>query len=62
MKLSVDLAACECHGQCEIVAPAVFKLENETNLVWDATPPEDTRADVETAVVMCPAQAITLTA
>jgi ferredoxin len=60
VKVAVDLAACECHGQCEIVAPTVFKLEDETNLSWDAAPPESAREDAEAAVVMCPTQAITV--
>ena len=60
VKVSVDLQACECHGQCEIVAPSVFRLKGETSLSWDDAPPASVREDVEAAVVMCPTGAITV--
>ncbi|MFI0357839.1 ferredoxin [Actinomadura sp. 9N407] len=58
MKVVVDLAACQDHGQCAIAAPDVFRINDDGKLEYDAAPPEALRDDVEDAADVCPVQAI----
>lgn len=61
MKVVVDLERCEAHGQCVLVAPAVFHgFSEEGMLEYDPEAPESERAAVEQAVAICPAAAIRL--
>lgn len=60
MKVYVDLAVCEAHGECTYAAPEVFELDDDDQLHYDASPPEQLRPRVEQAVRACPVQAITL--
>ena len=58
VKVVVDMAKCEYHGQCMIAAPEVFNLIGEEELEYVAEPDEQHRADVEEAADACPVQAI----
>lgn len=68
MKLEVDLATCENHGQCTFSAPAVFSLNEQgelslrdaatKDLVVITTPADASEEAIEEAVDMCPVQAI----
>ncbi|MEW2357376.1 ferredoxin [Spirillospora sp. NPDC029432] len=58
MKVVVDLAVCQDHGQCAIAAPDVFRINDEGKLEYDDAPPEELREDVEDAADVCPVQAI----
>ena len=58
MKVIVDLALCQDHGQCAIAAPEVFQINDEGHLEYDATPDEAMREYVEEAADVCPVQAI----
>jgi len=60
MRVEVDLDRCEAHGECTMVAPEVFELDDEDQLHYDAEPDESLRAKVEQAVRVCPVQAIRL--
>lgn len=60
MKVRVDLARCEAHGECTYAASEVFELDDDDQLHYDPTPPEHLRAKVEQAVRICPVQAITM--
>jgi ferredoxin len=60
VKVVVDMDICEFHGQCAIAAPDVFELKDDETLLWNATPDESLRADVEAAVDGCPTQAISI--
>jgi ferredoxin len=60
VRVSVDLARCEAHGECEMAAPQVFRLDDADKLQYDAAPDESLREMVEKAVRNCPAQAISL--
>jgi ferredoxin len=59
MKVTV-LPVCEAHGQCVLVAPELFDLDDDDNLTWDVNPDESQRGKVERAVRACPVQAITV--
>lgn len=58
MHITVDLAKCQDHGQCAIAAPAVFTLNDDGKLEYEANPDDSLRSDVEEAADVCPAQAI----
>ena len=57
IRIVVDLNRCQAYGQCCFAAPSVFTLRGE-NLVYDPSPPDDVRKDLERAVHACPVQAI----
>jgi ferredoxin len=61
MKIIVDRALCESHGQCEYVAPELFRLDDDGNVTVAQDPSEDLRAKAELAASVCPALAIKVT-
>lgn len=70
MRVTVDLAQCQDHGQCVFSAPAVFALDDQGRLAFRAEATgdlhtcadldESLRDDVEEAADACPLQAITI--
>jgi ferredoxin len=68
MRITVDLAKCQDHGQCVFSAPAVFALDDQGKLALRAEAGGDSytseelddalRDDVEEAADACPLQAI----
>lgn len=58
MKVTVDMDLCQDHGQCAIVAPKVFRMNDEGKLEYDPNPDDSLREEVEEAVDVCPVQAI----
>jgi ferredoxin len=61
MRIEVDRELCEGHARCVEVAPALFDVSDDDQVVLlDATPPETERALVEEAVRWCPRAAIAL--
>ena len=60
MKVIVDLAMCQDHGQCAIAAGEVFRINEDGKLEFDANPDESQRFAVEEAADVCPVQAISL--
>jgi ferredoxin len=60
MRIHVDRAACQNHGQCVIVGPSIFHLDNESEMHYGAVQEESERALVEEAMDACPTQAITI--
>jgi ferredoxin len=58
MRVTVDLAKCQDHGQCAIAAPQVFTMDDDGKLRYIGDPDESERANVEEAADVCPAQAI----
>lgn len=57
----IDLARCQGHGRCALLAPDVFDIDDSGHsflLVEDV--PADKLADVEEAVSTCPEQALSL--
>ena len=58
MKVIVDMNLCQDHGQCAIAAPEVFRMDENSRLVYDGTPDESMRRYVEDAADVCPVQAI----
>jgi ferredoxin len=62
MKVTVDTDRCELHGDCVLVAPEVFDIGDDDDVVTvlAAQPGEELRAKVEEAVRNCPVSAISL--
>lgn len=58
MKVYVDRALCDNHGQCAISAPDVFRINDEGILEYDENVDDGLRSDVEDAIDVCPVQAI----
>jgi ferredoxin len=58
MRVTVDLAMCQDHGQCAIAAPLVFYMNDDGKLEYNGNPDDSERDHVEEAADVCPAQAI----
>ncbi|HJR39127.1 MAG TPA: ferredoxin [Nocardioidaceae bacterium] len=58
MRVIVDRALCDDHGQCEIAAPNVFRIGADGTLEYDERPDPSERDAVEEAADACPLQAI----
>ncbi|HET8984298.1 MAG TPA: ferredoxin [Trueperaceae bacterium] len=61
MKISADLNKCEGLGMCEAMAPDVFEVQDEGQvLVLDENPAEADPQELQAAVDACPVSALTL--
>ena len=63
MKVRVDPDRCDAYGECERIAPRVFKVEGDNVVVTILIPgeiPEDYEGHVIRAVERCPKAALTL--
>ena len=60
MKVHVDMEKCQHYGQCVFEADDVFSLGDDGKLVYKVHVDESRRSDVESAVDVCPMQAITV--
>jgi ferredoxin len=61
MELRVDRDLCEANGVCTGIAPEVFDLDDEDELViLQPEPPEEMRDSIEQAVASCPKTALSL--
>ncbi|SEC49272.1 ferredoxin [Rhodococcus koreensis] len=59
MKVEADLDLCQGHAVCEMEAPDVFVVPKHGKVeILDSNPPENQRAEVESAVRFCPTQAL----
>jgi ferredoxin len=58
IKINVDMNKCQHYGMCVFEAPNVFKLNTDDKLEYTATAEDSERANVESAVDVCPMQAI----
>jgi ferredoxin len=64
MKVTVDRELCQGHGQCEIVAPDMFTLDDDAYsvaLLDGGNVPADRETEARAATACCPVQAIALT-
>ncbi|GAB3140749.1 ferredoxin [Marisediminicola antarctica] len=58
IKIEVDMALCQHYGQCVFEAPNIFKLNDDDKLEYVASADDSERDNVESAVDVCPMQAI----
>jgi ferredoxin len=60
MKITLDPALCEAHGECVVAAPEVFDIGEDDDIarVIDASPGEHLREKVALAVRLCPVAAL----
>jgi ferredoxin len=61
MKITIDQALCESHGQCEYVAPDLFRLEDDGTVTITQDQAGKLRPKAELAASVCPALAIAVT-
>jgi ferredoxin len=59
MKIKVDEALCEFHGQCVFLAPELFRIEDD-KLIYEANADPSHRAKAEKAMKACPQLAISI--
>ncbi|MGV0641897.1 ferredoxin [Mycolicibacterium sp. XJ2546] len=60
-RVEVDLDLCQGHAMCELEAPDVFAVPKRGKVeILDSEPPDDARAQVEEAVLLCPTQALSI--
>ena len=60
ISINVDMDKCQHYGQCVFEAPDIFKLNDNDKLEFVATADDSRRRDVESAVDVCPMQAISI--
>ncbi len=61
-RVHVDRERCVGSGSCEMLAPAVFEVDDEGTLVLlTPEPPDEELPAVRDAVTACPTQALSLT-
>lgn len=62
MKVVIDLALCQGHGQCQEAAPNIFEVGDDgyAYLLVDAIPAAE-EANTRDAALRCPADAIRIT-
>ena len=61
MRIVVDLDLCQGHAVCQSEEPTVFTVPDKGQVrLLDESPPEELRAQVETAVKYCPTHALTI--
>lgn len=58
INIEVDMALCQHYGQCVFEAPNIFTLNDDDKLEYLATADDSERDNVESAVDVCPMQAI----
>lgn len=56
--IHVDMDQCQHYGQCVFEAPKNFRLDDDDKLIYVAEADDDERANIESAVDVCPMQAI----
>jgi ferredoxin len=61
MRVVVNMDLCESNALCQGVAPDVFEVDDDDNLiVLNETPDESSRDRILEAVRICPKQAISI--
>lgn len=60
MKILVDMDKCQHYGQCVFEADDIFSLGEDGKLSYKNDVDENRRSDVESAVDVCPMQAISI--
>jgi ferredoxin len=60
MRIVVDRGLCELHGQCEYVAPELFHIDEDGELVVVEDVPEELAVKARLAVKVCPALALAI--
>jgi ferredoxin len=61
VRIDVDRAACQRHGECAAHAPEIFSFDKAGELTYRSEIDAAETGVAEDAVFLCPTQAITLT-
>ena len=59
--INIDKDSCQNYGQCVFEAEDIFQLDDDGNIQYTKEVPDDRLEDVESAVDVCPMQAISFT-
>jgi ferredoxin len=59
--INIDMDSCQNYGQCVFEAEDIFQLDDDGNIQYTKEVPDDRLDDVESAVDVCPMQAISFT-
>jgi ferredoxin len=61
MRVEVDPDSCEGHGQCNVVAPQVYELDDDGYcVIRNPEVPPHLQAQAEEGALSCPVMAITV--
>lgn len=61
MRVEVNPNICEGHGQCNVVAPEVYDLDDDGYcLIHNPEVPSELESQAEEGALVCPVQAITV--
>ena len=60
VKVFVDMDKCQHYGQCCFEAEDIFRLDDDSKLIYAAEADESRRDDIESAADVCPMQAISV--
>ena len=61
MRIILDRSKCDGLGMCEAEAPDLFEVRDDGSLtIFDLTPADDRRDEVEAACDACPTQALSI--
>ncbi|MGH3782280.1 MAG: ferredoxin [Pseudonocardiaceae bacterium] len=61
MRVEVNPAICEGHGQCNAVAPEIYDLDEDGRcLINSPEVPQDLESQAEQGALACPVQALTI--
>lgn len=58
IKIEVDMNLCQHYGQCVFEAPNIFALDDDSKLSYSGEADDSERDNVESAIDVCPMQAI----
>jgi ferredoxin len=61
IRIEVDLDACQSYGQCVFEAEDIFQLDDNGKLHYTKEVSDDRLDEVESAMDVCPMQAISIT-
>ncbi|WP_422768917.1 ferredoxin [Plantactinospora sp. WMMC1484] len=61
MRITADYDRCEAHGECVKAVPEAFEIRDDDMMyILQERPPEQLRQRLESAVIRCPMQALSL--
>ena len=62
IRIIVDMDKCQHYGQCTFEAADLFQLDDDNKLIYKSEADDARLADVESAIDVCPMQAISIEA
>jgi ferredoxin len=60
MRVIVDVEACQGHGRCRLISPALFDIENEKVVLLSESVPVGGEKSAKHGMLSCPERAISI--